>query len=303
MPQTPSGPVARTLGVWCPAYPLADAEALARARAGAAELARRCGWSLVESPLLARRLGPGAWLPAEERRADLSALLGHDALVAGRGGYGCLDLLAALPARLERPPLLIGYSDLTVLHAAWRVRGWGETLYGFMPGVAAGERSLATTAALAGGGGLEHGPAPDDGVVVAHAGAAEGPLVAGCLRVLAGLVGTPWMPALAGTILALEDIDERPYRVDRDLRQLELAGCLAGVRGLVTNAFPAPAPAGYAGPSAAGVVEAVAARLGIPALVGLPFGHHADPLTLACGRASVLECGSGGRWRLHQHAR
>lgn len=293
----------RNAAVWCPAYPLADADALVRTRSGAAELARRCGWSVVESALLARHLGLGAWLPAAERQADLTTLLAHDVLIAGRGGYGCLDLLEVLPTRLARPPLLIGYSDLTVLHAAWRVRDWGETLYGFMPGVAASERSLSTTVTLAKGQALDHGPASIETVTVVRSGHASGPLFAGCLRVLAGLVGTPWMPSLTDSILAIEDIDERPYRIDRDLRQLELAGCLAGIRGLVTNAFPAESSAGYGGPSAADVVRSFAVRLGIPAIVGLPFGHHPDPLTLACGRATTLDCAADGRWRLIQHDR
>lgn len=299
MPPNPS----RTAALWCPAYPLADVTALSRTRGGAADLARRCDWSVVESPLLSRHLGPGAWLAASERRNDFAALLTHDILIAGRGGYGCLDLLEAVPARLARPPLLIGYSDLTVLHAAWWVRGWGETLYGFMPGVAAGERSLATTATLAAGKAMEFASSSADAATVVRAGHAEGPLFAGCLRVLAGLVGTPWMPALAGNILGIEDIDERPYRIERDLRQLELAGCLVGVRALVTNAFPAESPAGYAGPSVAEVVCSIADRLDIPAIVGLPFGHHADPLTLACGRTTTLECGTDGHWRLRQHER
>lgn len=288
--------------MWCPAYPLADATALEQARSGAGELARRCGWRLTESPLLQRHIGVGAWLPAAERRADLAALFDHDVLIAGRGGYGCLDLLDDLPASHARPPLLIGYSDLTVLHAAWRVRGWGESLYGFMPGVSAGERCLSTTAALANGQALEFGLSTIDAATVVRTGHAEGPLFAGCLRVLAGLVGTPWMPDLTGCILAVEDIDERPYRVDRDLRQLELAGCLAGVRGLVTNAFPAASPTGYAGPSAADVVRSVADRQGIPALVGLPFGHHADPLTLPCGRMATLDC-QQTTWRLGIYVR
>lgn len=283
--------------MWCPAYPLADAAALERARSGAGGLARRCGWTLTESPLLQRHIGVGAWLPAAERRADLAALFDHDVLIAGRGGYGCLDLLDVLPTGHARPPLLIGYSDLTVLHAAWRVRGWGETLYGFMPGISAGERSLSTTATFVNGQALEFGPSSTDATTVVRTGHAEGLLFAGCLRVLAGLVGTPWMPDLTGCILAVEDIDERPYRVDRDLRQLELAGCLADIRGLVTNAFPATSPSGYAGPSATDVVRSVADRLGIPALVGLPFGHHADPLTLPCGRMATLDC-QPDTWRL-----
>jgi muramoyltetrapeptide carboxypeptidase len=106
--------------------------------------------------------------------------------------------------------------------------------------------------------------------------------------VLTGLVGTPWMPDLRGHLLAIEDIDERPYRLDRDLWQLHRSGALRGITGLIGGTFPAHLPEGYAGPTAATVLTAWADRLGIPALGGVPFGHEADPLTLALRRPSHL---------------
>ncbi len=262
--------------LFAPAYPL-EAESLLRARTAAGPWATALGVTVVESPDLAHTTGPGAWRPATERRADLQRGLRHDLLVAARGGYGCLDLLEDWipPARW---PLLIGYSDLTVLHAIWG----GESLYGFMPGVPHGHHAVTSSQALALGRGQilsGRGLRP---------GTAQGPLFAGCLRVLTGLIGTPWMPDLQGHLLAIEDIDERPYRLDRDLWQLFHSGALQGITGLIGGLFPARLPEGYTGPSADAVLTTWAERLGVPALGGLAFGHDPDPVTLAVRRFSRL---------------
>lgn len=282
--------------LWCPAYPMPPAKqepALTAARAFVAAI----GGELRVSKDFSAWLGEAAWAPPTQRQASFRLALTDDLLLAGRGGYGCLDLLDVVAAHAGPLPGLIGYSDLTVLHAAWTVRGGPETLYGFMPGVPHGDRAVAS--AIAGWQG--HGQGWDGGLLpevrAVRQGVAQGQLFAGCLRVLAGLVGTKWMPDLRGRVLAIEDIDERPYRIDRDLRQLHLAGCLDGVVGLITNAFPAALPPGYQGPSSSDIIGAWAERLGIPALVGLPFGHHADPLTLPCGRSTSLSVDKTG-WRL-----
>ena len=282
--------------LWCPAYPLADATALVAARDAAARFTEALGIRLSASPLLDRHPGPGAWLPVAERFTDLRAGAGHDWLLAARGGYGCVDLLDWLSAPLPR---IIGYSDLTALHAAQAVLGGPGGLYGFMPGVRHGERSLASAVALARGEGWAMESLP--GCRVLRDGSAEGPLFAACLRVLAGLAGTRWMPDLAGRILALEDIDEKPYRIDRDLGQLHASGALRGIAGLVFGAFPVELAAGYAGPSIADICGKWAERLRIPAIFGLPIGHDPDPATLAQGRNTRLIAYAGG-WRLAQRS-
>lgn len=290
-----------SVALWCPAYPLPPARQAA-ALAAATAFVQRIGGELTVSAGISPWLGEGAWAPASQRQSDFRQVLSHHLLLAGRGGYGCLDLLDEVAAHAGPLPGLIGYSDLTVLHAAWAVRGGPETLYGFMPGVAHGDRALASAIALALGKEQRWDHALVSEARVVRQGEARGPLFAGCLRVLAGLVGTEWMPDLRNHILAIEDIDERPYRIDRDLRQLHLAGCLDGVVAVVANAFPATLPDGYRGPSVFDLMSTWAGRLAVPAIIGLPFGHHADPLTLACGRATTLRVGPN-TWSLEQAAR
>ncbi len=292
-----------TAYLFCPAYPLADDAQEARARAGAQALCAAAGLELVASPLLTRRAPPGAWLAAEVRADDLARGLDHAVLIAARGGYGCLDLIPGLlAAGRARAPLLVGYSDLTVLHACWQRNGWGESLYGFLPGIGAGPRSLDSTARLLRGEGMAWSGSTCPTVRTLATGTVKAPLVAACLRVLAGLVGTPAMPDLGGRTLAIEDIDERPYRLDRDLWQLHAAGRLDGVVGLVGGQFTAESPAAYGGPDAGQVLFSWARRLGVPAIVGLPFGHADDPLTLPWGRMTTLAV-ADGTWSLDIAAR
>jgi muramoyltetrapeptide carboxypeptidase len=295
----------RTLYLWCPAYALRDHGELVLARGATDELARALGMATIESPFLGRLGNPGSWGSADERVEDLERALDHDLLVAARGGYGCLDLVEhVLRSPRTRAGMLIGYSDLTVLHACWHRRGWGETIYGFLPALGGARRARESTAALAGGAGLRIDAHSDGAVEALRPGTADGTVFAACLSVLAGLAGTPAMPDLRGRILALEDIDERPYRIDRALRQLDLAQALSGIAGLVFAHFPSEQPSGYGGPSARDICRQWAQRLGVPAIFGLGFGHHPDPLSLACGRAARLYVDAAGPgWSLAIHPR
>ena len=285
------------LYLWCPAYPIPDALGLVSARQAAQRFADDLGQPLIASPLLDRHPGPGAWLPREERVADLRTGRPYAWLLAARGGYGCIDLLTGL----DRPlPPLIGYSDLTALHAAQWVLGGPSGLYGYMPGVRHGERTYASALALARGCGWAIESLPES-TPLCH-GAVEAPLFAGCLAVLAGLAGTPWQPDLRGCLVALEDIDERPYRVDRNLHQLAASGMLDGIAGVVFGRFPVELPPNYAGPDLRTICQQWANRLRVPTVFGVPFGHDPDPLTLAQGRVSRLTVHAAG-WHLAQLSR
>ena len=85
----------------------------------------------MPSPLLGRYFEAGIWLPVEARAEDMERALQHEIVWAFRGGYGAVHLVPALlQAQAAGQPLLIGYSDITVLHACWRVRGSGPAIYG-----------------------------------------------------------------------------------------------------------------------------------------------------------------------------
>ncbi|MFW5882179.1 MAG: S66 peptidase family protein [Planctomycetota bacterium] len=284
----------------CPAYGLQDQTEVELACQRAGGFCAERGWRLTVAPELAQVRGRGHW----HSRSDATVVdrvLTADVWWPARGGYGCLALADALRTRdPQRLPLLIGYSDITVLHALW----WQHdctSVYGPMPAAACPPGALRALARALDGDAIHFSARSQSGVTPLHPGSCQGPCFAACLSVLAGLVGTSAMPALDGCLLALEDIDERPYRVDRALWQLARAGCLTGVRGLIWGVMPHENPPGYAGETMHAVLQRWARALAIPAIAGLDFGHSAQPLSLVNGRQSVLAVDAAD-WSLEQTA-
>jgi muramoyltetrapeptide carboxypeptidase len=121
-------------------------------------------------------------------------------------------------------------------------------------------------------------------------GTATGPLIGGNLSLVAALLGTPWAWPAEGAILFLEDINEEPYRVDRLLTQLRLAGVLDAVAGLVLGSFTE-------GGAPEGVLQQMLGGLGKPVLGGWPAGHGTPNRPLPLGltvRLQVAADGTGG---------
>ena len=107
---------------------------------------------------------------------------------------------------------------------------------------------------------------------------------------LAALCGTPLQPSFRGAIALLEDLNEPPYKLDRLLTQLLLAGSFDGVRGVVVGDLVAP------GEPSVGRAEAVAERLsslGVPVAFGAPFGHAGRNQPVAFGTLHELDAGRG----------
>lgn len=217
------------------------------------------------------------------------------AVFCARGGYGAMRLLPAIdPAPLlEHPKVLVGFSDVTALHAVLNraglatVHGPVVTQLGRAP-----EDALAHLEALLSGAPPRPGawelPAPGAGLVAARTlrpGRATGPLLGGTLAILAHLQGTPFAPRLDGAILFLEDVGEKPYRIDRYLTQLRLAGALDGIAGLAVGQLQGCDDAGVL---AADVVREVAAGLGVPAIEGVPAGHEDANFALPLGARATL---------------
>jgi len=230
------------------------------------------------------------------RLGELRAALADSdvrALVAVRGGYGSTRLLPQLPvdevARAGK--LLVGFSDITALHALWARAGIGS-LHG--PMVAALGRGDDTQLerfrdAVAG-----RPPQTQTQLRTLHGGAAAGPLHGGNLAVLCALLGTPYMPPLDGAVLFLEDVGERPYRIDRMLTSLIHSGALSKVAAVALGHFTdcnASADADH--PSAEDVLRERLAELHVPVVAGLPAGHVDDNLPLPLGRIVELDADAG----------
>jgi muramoyltetrapeptide carboxypeptidase len=115
---------------------------------------------------------------------------------------------------------------------------------------------------------------------VIRPGVATGPLLGGSLTLLAHLCGTRWMPRLAGAVLFIEDVGERPYKLDRYLTQLRLAGALDRVRAVCVGQLTDCDEPGLSG---AETVRDLVHGLGVPAIEGLPAGHEADNRALLLG--------------------
>jgi muramoyltetrapeptide carboxypeptidase len=280
-------PTRRRLRLLAPAYSIDD-EAWRLAQQQGAQLAAelRLDWC---GPARDGRGAAGTWAPLAIRHDEALAAWDDGLWWCQRGGHGCVELAGALArGRAQRAPLLIGFSDVTALHALWWRRGWGVSLHGPMAARALGPRGHSSLLAHLRGQGLRLDAQADEGLRSLHGGRAAGPLFAGCLTVLAATCGTRLQPDLRGAIVALEDVDEAPYRVDRCLQQLRLAGVLDGIAGLVLGRFPCETPHRH-GPDMDNILAAWAQRLAVPCVAGLAFGHERDPWTLACGAASTLD--------------
>jgi muramoyltetrapeptide carboxypeptidase len=223
------------------------------------------------------------------------------AIFCARGGYGSMRILPAIdPAPLlARPKLFVGFSDVVAIHSALNRAGL-VTLHG--PVVTqlgrAPEDALAHLEAILSGRASSPGawapPGPGAGLVgtaTVRPGRATGTLLGGTLTILSHLCGTPFAPRLEGAILFLEDVGERPYRLDRDLTHLKLAGALDGVAGVALGQFVDCDEGQVEG--LAVVREAVAA-LGVPVVEGLPAGHADRNLAFPLGaRATLVAPGPG----------
>jgi muramoyltetrapeptide carboxypeptidase len=123
------------------------------------------------------------------------------------------------------------------------------------------------------------------------AGVVEGPLLGGSLSVLTRLLGTPYLPALDGAILLLEDRGERPYRLDRMWTHLALAGVFARVRGIALGDFGGCEEPGAAY-SSADVLRDLAAATALPCAAGFPVGHGDANEPVPLGARVRLDAGA-----------
>ena len=283
--------------------PSGSAQDAARVDASAAALSS-LGFRVKISPHCAESYGYLAGSD-ESRAADLQAAFGDPdtaGVVCLKGGYGTPRILDRIDYRImaEHPKPFLGYSDITALHLAFRRHSGLVTLHGPMPSSdmvpdfhPASRSSLEEllfgtvyprVLANPSGSGLE--------CVVG--GQAEGELAGGNLSLLAATMGTPWQIEAEGMILFIEDVDEAPYRIDRMLNQLRLAGIFEACAGIVFGAFTrCDAQAGKRSLDLMQVIADLVVPSGKPLLVGLEAGHCVPSLSLPLGTACSLDADSG----------
>jgi len=210
------------------------------------------------------------------------------AVIAVRGGFGSVHLLPYLDAAAFRrtPKILLGYSDITTLHVwltqeARTVAFQGPMIEGRF---ARGDEGYARDAFLAA---VMAAAAP--GVIAGDLetfvhGEATGPVFGGTIAQLVASLGTPYaFDPPEGHVLFLEDVGERPYRLDRMITQLMLAGIIGRASAIVLGTFPqCDEPGGL--PTARDTLRRLFSGFPGPVVFGLPVGHVDGPaLTLPLG--------------------
>lgn len=213
-------------------------------------------------------------------------------IICARGGFGSTRILEdwTWQQNTADPKWLIGFSDITAL--LWSLYNAGicsvhgpvlttlldepewsiQRLFDILEG-----RPLAPLKGKGWGGGT-----------------VTGVLLPGNLTVATHLLGTPILPNLDGVILALEDVTEAPYRIDRMLTQWRLSGVLSKVRGIALGGFTkCEAPPHIPSLSIEEVLRERLGDLGIPIVSDLPFGHDSPNAALPVGVPVTLDANQG----------
>ncbi|HNX73435.1 MAG TPA: LD-carboxypeptidase [Spirochaetales bacterium] len=285
-----------------PSGPIADTQRLETAKLAVEKLGLRTKVSTHAADRYGYLAGDDATRAQEftEAFADTET----KAVICLKGGYGAQRILARLDFGVicRNPKILLGYSDITALHVALSQVCHLVTFHGPMPSSdmipemdnwteTSLRRAIFSTDPL---GAIRN---PDDSRMLDTLvpGRARGELVGGNLSLLASGLGTPWEIDTRGKILFLEDVDEAPYRVDRMLNQLKLAGKLDECAGIVLGMWTrCVAPEGKPSLELGEVFRDIVAPSRKPTLVGLQAGHCAPNLVLPFGIQYEL-CTDEGR--------
>lgn len=232
----------------------------------------------------------------DRREALFNALVNPEikGILCGRGGFGSTRLLEDWTWPAHAGKWLIGFSDITALLWSYTQVGivgvhgpvlttladephWSqERLFQLVQG-----QSLTPLAGQPWGGGI-----------------AQGPLFPGNLTVATHVLGTPYCPDLTGAILALEDVGEAPYRLDRMVTQWRHTGLLKQVAGIALGRFSrCEVEATIPSFTAEEVLRDRLGDLGIPIVSDLPFGHEGVNAALPVGVMATLD-GDRGQLRI-----
>jgi muramoyltetrapeptide carboxypeptidase len=234
----------------------------------------------------------------DHRLTDLQQMLDDPnvrAVICTRGGYGTLRIIDRIDFTgfVDHPKWIVGYSDITVLHAHIQKKYGIRTLHAIMPYTIksdepADESCESLRKALFGEKIIYQRPA----TFWDRPGLSEGILTGGNLSILYALMGSVSEPDTEGKILFLEDVDEYLYHIDRMMMNLKRAGKLERLKGLVIggmtgmrdNAVPF-------GRTAQEIVKEAVAGYDYPVCFDFPAGHDERNLALILGGRVRLKVG------------
>ena len=224
--------------------------------------------------------------PAEGRAQDLGDFFQRrdiDAIFCARGGFGSFQLLPYLNAAISNyPKIFLGYSDVTIL-LNWLRQTCGMVTF-HAPMVAMDLARGLTEASNAHFWSLLMGEMSDWKISlgeVIRQGRAESELMGGCLSLLVTTLGTPYEIDTRGKLLFLEDVGEKPYRIERMLTHLKMAGKLNDVAGVLFGDFTDCESDGSRGVRE--VIIDMFRDVSYPVVMGMKAGHGPENFAMPLG--------------------
>lgn len=244
----------------------------------------------------------GYFSASDEDRADEFMELIRDKDVKGiffiRGGWGCARILDLLDYEViaQNPKVIMGFSDITALLNAISLHAGLATFHG--PGGNSTWNNYSTnyiTRLLQDGEKIKYqNTSADKRVKTYSSGKAEGLFYGGNLSVICGMVGSNYLPDWHGKVLFLEDVGEEPYRIDRMLTQLKLAGVFNQISGLVLGTFRKCVPEE---PNRSFTLEEVFeqhfSNAQFPVFYGAQIGHVRNKFTVPVGTKVRIDSDEG----------
>ena len=296
-----------TIGLLTPATPTTDPDRLDAAH----RALKYFGFSVKVGKNVGHRAGYFGSSPAA-RLDDLHTMFRDtevNAVFALRGGYGSQHLLDGMDFDLIRknPKIFLGYSDITAMHLAINKHSGLVTFHG--PNMLSEfteytqqnfRRAMFEAKPL----GLLKNPEEKNQIRPKHhirtikAGKATAPIIGGNLTLISTLMGTPYEVDVRGKIFLIEDIGEEPYRIDRMLTQLKLAGKFREAAGVIVGECVDCGPSDYKPSTGSNfslgeVLDEHLGKLNVPVFYGLTFGHTDDQLTLPLGVMATMDANQG----------
>lgn len=242
----------------------------------------------------------------EERIEDLHDMFSNKnirAIICVRGGYGSPRLLGKIDYQLikKNPKIFVGYSDITALQLAFFTKANLVTFAGPMVAVDFHSeinryteeifwRTITSTKKI------EKVILPEgESLLPMKKGRAEGEIIGGNLSLILSLLGSPYIPKFKDKILFLEDIDEAPYKVDRMLNQLTIAGILKKISGVLLGEFTdcVEKDAEKKTLTLDEVFEKYLGELRIPVIKNFPHGHRKANHTIPFGIKTKVNADKG----------